>query len=61
VQSAITPAPPRISIHAPVKGATTVAQDYADELEISIHAPVKGATPIARSRRSRGLFQSTHP
>ena len=33
-----------ISIHAPVKGATNVAEYYAHAPKISIHAPVKGAT-----------------
>ena len=33
-----------ISIHAPVKGATTSRRAYRRDLCISIHAPVKGAT-----------------
>ena len=34
----------RISIHAPVKGATVAVNDGGKLCEISIHAPVKGAT-----------------
>ena len=41
-----------ISIHAPVKGATTSIRDVDFGLVISIHAPVKGAT---RYRRLSGL------
>ena len=34
----------RVSIHAPVKGATlTNVKEYVDN-DVSIHAPVKGAT-----------------
>ncbi len=33
-----------ISIHAPVKGATTSLANWLSSLDISIHAPVKGAT-----------------
>ena len=40
-----------ISIHAPVKGATTEAREAVLEMAISIHAPVKGATiPCPYSR-----------
>ena len=34
----------RISIHAPVKGATNSLALFSSDFEISIHAPVKGAT-----------------
>ena len=34
----------RISIHAPVKGATAIIAAKVSILRISIHAPVKGAT-----------------
>ena len=40
----------KISIHAPVKGATDHLQVVKFELYISIHAPVKGATVISTSR-----------
>ena len=33
-----------ISIHAPVKGATSGLRAVAAAVRISIHAPVKGAT-----------------
>ena len=36
----------RISIHAPVKGATPYANTNGRLTAISIHAPVKGATKI---------------
>ena len=34
----------RVSIHAPVKGATATVLPSADISTVSIHAPVKGAT-----------------
>ena len=39
----------RVSIHAPVKGATTRLNDDSNRVDVSIHAPVKGATPSMRS------------
>ena len=39
-----------ISIHAPVKGATTERQYLDWGFDISIHAPVKGATYDLRHR-----------
>ena len=33
-----------ISIHAPVKGATSIPNEGGGRHTISIHAPVKGAT-----------------
>ena len=36
----------RISIHAPVKGATLDYEKGTEMISISIHAPVKGATYI---------------
>ena len=33
-----------ISIHAPAKGATALAERFKLQSEISIHAPAKGAT-----------------
>jgi len=38
----------RISIHAPVKGATTITDNKTGKKWISIHAPVKGATLLLR-------------
>ena len=37
---------PRVSIHAPVKGATLKFRDETDKVIVSIHAPVKGATTV---------------
>ena len=34
----------RISIHAPVQGATNQVLDIVNQIDISIHAPVQGAT-----------------
>ena len=52
----------KVSIHAPVKGATGL--DYKDKSipYVSIHAPVKGATPlIATHVAAAAVFQFTHP
>ena len=38
--------PEEVSIHAPVKGATSYYDDMAITTEVSIHAPVKGATQL---------------
>jgi len=38
---------PRVSIHAPVKGATGDDMEYLLYAAVSIHAPVKGATRTA--------------
>ena len=52
----------RISIHAPVKGATIGTLSEAEEVEISIHAPVKGATELAQAYQAYvEEFQSTRP
>ena len=47
--------PPRfcISIHAPVKGATSGSDEQVHLLLISIHAPVKGATWTLASMTTR--------
>ena len=50
-------APPYISIHAPVKGATQTKGSVLPERQtISIHAPVKGAT----SPSSRPLYMARY-
>ena len=36
----------RVSIHAPVKGATRLIAELYMTSEVSIHAPVKGATQL---------------
>ena len=38
-----------ISIHAPMKGATSLLDDGDSDVVISIHAPMKGAT-LGRAR-----------
>ena len=38
-----------ISIHAPMKGATTLVVGISQSLAISIHAPMKGATVVKTS------------
>ena len=40
--------PTLISIHAPAKGATSIADYLGVSVGISIHAPAKGATPRRR-------------
>ncbi len=50
-----------ISIHAPVKGATSHRVRLHLLRQISIHAPVKGATVDRQRRAALELFQSTHP
>ena len=42
----------RISIHAPVKGATSTGSLSSAFHDISIHAPVKGATYFSRLHTS---------
>ena len=39
----------RVSIHAPVKGATRARADTRNTHDVSIHAPVKGATAVSSS------------
>ena len=50
----------RISIHAPVKGATVAAGHLQTAFFISIHAPVKGATPQARAAARTRFTISIH-
>ena len=51
----------RVSIHAPVWGATFVATAIDRYRVVSIHAPVWGATVLAGKPQRNGVFQSTHP
>ena len=52
----------RVSIHAPVKGATRGLTMAPLTVKVSIHAPVKGATCQSDSPGRRGrVFQSTLP
>ena len=50
-----------VSIHAPVKGATSRQQSGRDQTGVSIHAPVKGATMISARQIRLSTFQSTLP
>ena len=36
-----------VSIHAPMKGATSISSNFFLALIVSIHAPMKGATRIS--------------
>ena len=50
-----------ISIHAPVKGATSCGHPHVFPVEISIHAPVKGATGLHLSLQVRGKISIHAP
>ena len=41
-----------VSIHAPTRGATTNANEYASGFRVSIHAPTRGATKRMRSKHA---------
>ncbi len=43
----------RVSIHAPVRGATVLEAEGSVELQVSIHAPVRGATTSESPGRTR--------
>ena len=52
----------RVSIHAPTRGATSLAYTEHQEGLVSIHAPTRGATTCSAEPNSCLLsFQSTHP
>ena len=51
----------RVSIHAPVQGATVVSVDNLPIKFVSIHAPVQGATVRPTGRADFHLFLSTPP
>ena len=51
----------KISIHAPVKGATGDTLTTLREMEISIHAPVKGATFSCVSPLGSGIISIHAP
>ncbi|MGL4944424.1 MAG: hypothetical protein ACRC46_14675, partial [Thermoguttaceae bacterium] len=50
-----------VSIHAPVKGATTRCAHRNFRIVVSIHAPVKGATTTPEAPPDVITFQSTRP
>jgi len=47
---------PRVSIHAPVKGATPSGRACGGGGGVSIHAPVKGATRFFKKERRKACF-----
>jgi len=51
----------RVSIHAPVWGATAIAREAGISIDVSIHAPVWGATRGGGKYFSVAEFQSTRP
>ena len=51
----------KVSIHAPVKGATTIRIQYGYTAEVSIHAPVKGATSSFSPLSSRSPCFNPRP
>ena len=51
----------RVSIHAPVWGATNQTNSLFSKARVSIHAPVWGATSSPTSAFIDKWFQSTHP
>ena len=53
---------PRVSIHAPVRGATYTEDDKLRMKAVSIHAPVRGATAAGDNNDlTTTEFQSTRP
>ena len=50
-----------VSIHAPVKGATSRACQASTTVMVSIHAPVKGATASDYAALRSYMFRSTPP
>ena len=51
----------KVSIHAPVWGATDMLDNILYGEEVSIHAPVWGATVAISHATKTNMFQSTHP
>ena len=50
-----------ISIHAPVKGATSRQDRGVELIQISIHAPVKGATVVRAADEEEALISIHTP
>ena len=50
-----------VSIHAPARGATRLAQGFRVDHAVSIHAPARGATGDADLGHRSRKFQSTRP
>ena len=51
----------RVSIHAPVKGATELVDGGGERCGISIHAPVKGATDLDHERHGDAVVSIHAP
>ena len=47
-----------VSIHAPVKGATSMGREKLCNIPVSIHAPVKGATVTEINENDGDCFNS---
>ena len=52
---------PKISIHAPARGATSRMERHGRNQQISIHAPARGATQATPRCTCSPRFQSTLP
>ena len=50
----------KVSIHAPVQGATKIAEVIKSTKEVSIHAPVQGATATSTNTVGAGYNVSIH-
>ena len=50
-----------VSIHAPTRGATKLAEIALVRDKVSIHAPTRGATNFRCAFWVEDMFQSTHP
>ena len=50
-----------VSIHAPARGATSLACSMRTLAPVSIHAPARGATSLLIWSLQVGTFQSTRP
>ena len=50
-----------VSIHAPLRGATSPAMRAINGVDVSIHAPLRGATFVRDVGVPDLVFQSTHP
>ena len=51
----------KISIHAPPRGATTIAKAVSSDILISIHAPPRGATWLHMTRKTKRIISIHAP
>ena len=49
-----------VSIHAPVRGATSITNFFRELIHVSIHAPVRGATCITLYNHTTNMIVSIH-